>query len=181
MPAAPLATVVDTASALVLAQSGGGSQGGGGGLTLILMLVALVAVFYFLIIRPQQKRAKQHQELVRQIQPGDEIVTIGGLYADVVELAEDRVLVQAYDGTQMEFLRSAIARRVVEDAAVLTPTDVDEDIEDADADVDEPGDEVVDEVPEQVEVEDEVEVAVDGDTPADEGSAAAGKKDADEA
>ncbi len=78
----------------------------------LLPIVALLFIFYFLLIRPQQKRAKEHQRLVKAIGPGDEIVTIGGLFGVVVEVTDDRVMIEAYDGSQLEFLRSAISRKV---------------------------------------------------------------------
>lgn len=84
----------------------------------ILVLIATFVVFYFLLIRPQQKRSKQHQELLKAVEPGDEVVTIGGLYGDVVEIDDQSVLIEVYDGTQMRFMRSAISRKSEEEAPV---------------------------------------------------------------
>lgn len=84
-----------------------------GSLASILPLILLVAVFYFLLIRPQQKRQQQHKKLLESIEPGDEVVTIGGMFGDVVDLDDDRILLELYDGSQIEFLRSAVSRRVI--------------------------------------------------------------------
>ncbi len=83
------------------------------GIAGFLPFILLIGVFYFLLIRPQQKKAQKHKALLKEVEPGDEVVTIGGLFGDVVELDENRVLLELYDGTQAEFLRSAISRRVV--------------------------------------------------------------------
>lgn len=97
--------------AAVLAQEGD-KKAGGGILTLLLPLVLLGAVAYFLLIRPQQKQRQQHSELVSQLEPGDEVVTIGGIFGEIVEIDENRVTLEMYDGTQIEFLRTAISRKV---------------------------------------------------------------------
>lgn len=59
--------------------------------TMIIWLVVMVLVFYFLIIRPQKKREKQERELRNSIQPGDEIVTIGGFIGRVLSVKDDTV------------------------------------------------------------------------------------------
>ena len=55
---------------------------------------AIFAIFYFVLIRPQQKQKKQHDELIRQLKKGDEIVTAGGVVGEVVFIAQS-----AKDGT----------------------------------------------------------------------------------
>lgn len=89
-----------------------GDQQGGGILALLLPLVLLGGVAYFLLIRPQQKRAQQHQRLVSELEPGDQVITIGGMFGEIVEIDEDRVTLEMYDGTQIEFIRTAISRKV---------------------------------------------------------------------
>lgn len=92
-----------------------GDQQGGGILALLLPLVLLGGVAYFLLIRPQQKRAQQHQRLVTELEPGDQVITIGGMFGEIVEIDEDRVTLEMYDGTQIEFIRTAISRKVAPD------------------------------------------------------------------
>lgn len=58
---------------------------------MIIWLVVMVLVFYFLIIRPQKKREKEERALRNSIQPGDEIVTIGGFVGKVLSVKEDTV------------------------------------------------------------------------------------------
>ena len=73
------------------AQAAGG--GGGDALLQILPFVAIFAIMYFLIIRPQQKRIKQHQEMVSALARGDTVVTAGGMIGKVVKVGNDGELV----------------------------------------------------------------------------------------
>ena len=63
----------------------------GGGSTLLPFLfqvVAIFAIFYFVMIRPQQRQRKQHEERLKNLKRGDEVVTSGGIIGKVVHLAE---------------------------------------------------------------------------------------------
>ena len=74
----------------------GADQGGlGGTLMMVGYLVVIVGVLYFVMIRPQRKRTKKEKELRENIQVGDEIVTVGGIYGRVVSLKEDSVIVES--------------------------------------------------------------------------------------
>ena len=73
------------------AQSAGGLAEGGFGL---LPIVFVMVIFYFLLIRPQQKRAKQHKEMLSAIRRGDKIVTSGGLTGTIVKVVEDSETVE---------------------------------------------------------------------------------------
>jgi len=79
-------------------------------LTSVLWLVLVVGVFYFLAIRPPQKRKKEHEEFVAAIEPGDTIVTIGGLHGTIKRVDEATVTVQIAKGTIIVVDRGAIAR-----------------------------------------------------------------------
>lgn len=62
---------------------------GGGSFTPFLLQMALIfAIFYFLVMRPQQKQRKQHQQNLRDLKKGDEIVTAGGIVAEVIHIKE---------------------------------------------------------------------------------------------
>ena len=66
----------------------------GGSLFSLLPLVVIFVLFYFLLIRPQQKRAKQHKEMVAALKKGEEIVTNGGLLGKVTEVSDNFVTVE---------------------------------------------------------------------------------------
>ena len=87
------------------------AQGGGGGsFTPLLLIVLLFGVMYFMMIRPQQKRRREAAEMQAALSPGDEIVTIGGLHATVVDVASDVVTVEISPGVHVRFARPAIAK-----------------------------------------------------------------------
>lgn len=96
------------------------------GLVTLLPFVLIFVVMYFLMVRPQKRRAQEQQRLLSSLEPGDEVVTIGGVFGDIVEVEDGDVILELYDGTQVKFLRSAIARKVVAEDAVDAVDDVDE-------------------------------------------------------
>jgi len=85
--------------------------------TQLLLPIALIALLYFMMIRPQQKRAKDQQSMIANIKPGDEIITIGGIYATVVSVG-DRIRVAVADGSELELATMAIGRVLPVEASV---------------------------------------------------------------
>ncbi len=83
--------------------------GGGGGLEQIGFLVLMFAVLYFLMIRPQQKRAKQHEQMLGGLKKGDIVRTNGGIRGEVTALDERDVTIEIADRTRIKVLRSHIA------------------------------------------------------------------------
>ena len=65
-------------------------------------------IFYFLLIRPQNKRRKEHQELVSNLNKGDEIVTAGGIVGLVNKVEDDFIKVQVGDNVEMRIQKSAV-------------------------------------------------------------------------
>lgn len=94
------------------------SGGGAGGLVIFLPLILL---FYFFMIRPQRQRMKQHQEMVRQIQIGDEIETVAGIFGTVERMSDEHLWVQVAPGTTLKMSRGAVRRRIVPE--IPTPDD----------------------------------------------------------
>lgn len=73
-----------------------GSTGGMGGIVgLILWVAVMFAMMYFLIIRPQRKKTKEEKKMRENLQVGDEIVTIGGIYGRVFSLKEDTIVIES--------------------------------------------------------------------------------------
>jgi preprotein translocase subunit YajC len=68
----------------------------------LLPLVLIFAVFYFLLIRPQNKKQKEHRELVANLAVGDEVVTAGGVLGKVTEVNEQFLHVQVADGVVLK-------------------------------------------------------------------------------
>ena len=90
------------------AQSSGGLAEGGFGL---LPIIFVMVIFYFLLIRPQQKRAKQHKEMLAAIRRGDKIVTSGGLLGTVSKSVEgqETVEVEIAKDIKVSVMRTMIA------------------------------------------------------------------------
>jgi preprotein translocase subunit YajC len=81
-----------------------------GGLLTLLPFVAIFAIMYFLILRPQQQRAKQHQEMVKSVRRGDVVVTNGGLVGKVTKVVDDdQIEVEIAEGVRVRQLRGMLA------------------------------------------------------------------------
>jgi preprotein translocase subunit YajC len=93
-----------------------GAPGGLLGNPMVFMVLMMVAM-YFILIRPQRNKAKAQEQLQKSMQPGDEVVTIGGAHGVVTSVREKTVLVRMNEG-KIEFDRSAIAVRVPKDSPV---------------------------------------------------------------
>jgi len=78
----------------------------------ILYLVGLFALLYFLLIRPQQVRQKRHQEMIRNLQVNDRVITAGGIFGTIVKLKDNSVILRVADNVRIEVLRQSIAQVV---------------------------------------------------------------------
>ncbi len=82
------------------------------------MLIVLFVIFYFFIIRPQSKKQKDMKEMLNNIQKGDRVITIGGMYGTILGIKEkkdaktedDIIVLKVSDTSKIEMVRSAIAR-----------------------------------------------------------------------
>ncbi len=122
----------------------------------LILLLAMFVLLWVLLIRPQRQRQQKQQNLLSSVEPGDEVLTVGGLYGIVRDIdEEDDLIVEIAEGIQVR-----IARRAV--GGVVKPEDEDDEL---DEDVDE-----VDQTPEHedrvVDSEDSVSEAAPEDTPA---------------
>ncbi len=83
---------------------------GAGGLLSFAPLLIIFVLFYFLLIRPQQKRTKQHKEMVEGIAKGDEIVTSGGALGKVTDTGDNFITVEIADGVSIKVQRHMVAQ-----------------------------------------------------------------------
>ena len=88
------------------AQSGGAPQGGG--LLGLLPIVLIFVLFYFLLIRPQQKRQKQHKEMVASLKKGDEVVTVGGTLGKITDVGENFITLAVTDSVEVKVQKHAV-------------------------------------------------------------------------
>ena len=82
----------------------------GGMSSSIIMLVAMLAIFYFMLIRPENKRKKEAEQMRSSVKTGDKITTIGGIIGTVVNVKDDKIVVEtSADQVRIEFAKWAIS------------------------------------------------------------------------
>jgi preprotein translocase subunit YajC len=86
----------------------GTAPAAGGGLMSFIPLILIFVVFYFLLIRPQQKKAKEHQVFLGNLQKGDEVVTSGGIHGRITGLTDTIVTMEIADGVRIKVTRSSV-------------------------------------------------------------------------
>jgi preprotein translocase subunit YajC len=92
------------------AASGGSVAGGAGGFFVsIFPLLLIFVIFYFLLIRPQQRRVKQHQEMVGGVKPRDTAITSGGLIGKVTKVDENEVELEIAQGVRVRVVKSMLS------------------------------------------------------------------------
>jgi preprotein translocase subunit YajC len=94
--------------AYAMAGNAAAQQGGRPGYEGIIMLVIMFAIFYFLLIRPQQKRAKQHKQLIESLKIGDQVVTAGGIHGKVAAIQDTVVTLEIATGVKIKINRSSV-------------------------------------------------------------------------
>ena len=83
----------------------------------LFVLIAMFVFMYLLLIRPQRQQQRRHQELLANLKVGDEVITVGGVYGDVVGLEADRVQLEIAEDVEIEVAKRAIASVVPPDLA----------------------------------------------------------------
>ena len=99
------------------------AAGGPSALGQLLPFVLIFVVFYFLLIRPQQKRAKEHRQLVDNMKKGDQVVTSGGITGKVMKAVEgnDTVEVEIASGVTVNVIRAMVSEVRDKDGKPLLP------------------------------------------------------------
>ncbi len=100
----------DVAYAMGPTPGGGGAPGGS--LSVLFPLLLMFGVFYFLLIRPQQKKTRTHQEMLKSLKVGDRVVTTGGLYGTIVAGGDHSIKLEIADKVRVEVGRTYIAGKV---------------------------------------------------------------------
>jgi len=99
---------------LAYAMGGGGASGGGqgGAFGAFIPLILMFAIFYFLLIRPQQKKSKQHREMIASLKKGDRVVSTGGLHGVITGISDDVVTMEIAPKVRVKVSRGSIAGRL---------------------------------------------------------------------
>ncbi len=80
---------------------------------MMLLFVAFGALIFFLMVRPQQRRAREHRELLESLDVGDEVVTTSGLYGMITDFDGGTVFIEVSDGVELKISRETIANKIV--------------------------------------------------------------------
>ena len=89
--------------------AGGEGAAGGGGFGAFVPLILMFVIFYFLLIRPQQKKQKQHREMIGNLKKGDRVITTGGLYGRITGLTDTVVTLEISEKVRVKVARGNVA------------------------------------------------------------------------
>ena len=109
--------------AYAMGQAGGTAAQGGGGLlaTPLVPIILMLGVMWFFLIRPQQKKQKEHREMLANLKKGDRIITSGGLYGRITGLTEATLTLEIADKVRVKVSRGHVAG--LAQAASQTPAE----------------------------------------------------------
>lgn len=108
-----LALAVSPASAMAQELS----AAGGSPFASLMPLLLIFVVFYFLLIRPQQKRFKEHKNMLEALKKGDQVVTGGGLLGKVVKVEDDKVTLEIANGVEVSAIKATLQQVIVKPEA----------------------------------------------------------------
>lgn len=98
--------------AYAMGQGGEAAGQGAGGFTGFIPLILMFVIFYFLLIRPQQKKTKQHREMISALKKGDRIITSGGIHGRITGLDETTLTVEISDRVRVKVARGNVGVRI---------------------------------------------------------------------
>ncbi|MBI4411681.1 MAG: preprotein translocase subunit YajC [Deltaproteobacteria bacterium] len=99
---------ISTVYAQDQAPAGGTPPSQGGVFGMFLPLILIFIIFYFLIFRPQQKQQKLKQKMIAELKRGDDVVTNGGIYGKITDLADTFVMLQVANNVTIKLDRSQV-------------------------------------------------------------------------
>lgn len=85
-------------------------EGADGTMIFMIQMLAIFAIFYFLLIRPQRKEQKRHQEMIKAVKKGDDVVTAGGIIGTVVHAQDDRLTLKTGEDTRIVVERARVSK-----------------------------------------------------------------------
>ena len=81
-------------------------------LPVLVFMILMVLIFWSTVIRPQANASRRHQQLIKDIQPGDQVVTAGGMHGTVVAVAEDTFVLEIAPDVRVTFDRRAVIKKL---------------------------------------------------------------------
>jgi preprotein translocase subunit YajC len=97
-------------SFLLMAPPAGGEGGTGSMVPTLIMFGSIILIFYFLMIRPQQKRQKEHQNMLTSLKSGDKVITSSGIHGKIEQVNEKTFVLQV-DSIKITFEKSAVVTK----------------------------------------------------------------------
>ena len=85
---------------------------------IFLFFLVMLVFLYLLLVRPQRQQAKRHQEMLKGLSIGDEVITAGGIYGEVTEIDDERVQLEVDADVRIAVTRRAIANKVPPEESV---------------------------------------------------------------
>ncbi len=76
--------------------------------TFVVPMIFMVAIFYFLLIRPQQKKAKEHKQMLENLKRGDRVITAGGLIGEITAISDQTLTIEIADKVRVEVGRAYV-------------------------------------------------------------------------
>lgn len=107
--------------AYAMGAGGGAAQGGAGGFAGIVPLILMFVIFYFLLIRPQQKKTKEHREMIGNLKKGDRVVTAGGMHGRITGVSESTLTVEIAEKVRVKVNRASVSA-LAQPAPAVQPT-----------------------------------------------------------
>jgi preprotein translocase subunit YajC len=98
-----------TGIAYAMGQAGAPAGQGAGGFGGLVPIILMFVIFYFLLIRPQQKRNKEHKEMINTLKKGDRIITSGGIYGRITGIEDNVLQLEIADRVRIKVVRSNVA------------------------------------------------------------------------
>jgi preprotein translocase subunit YajC len=96
--------------AYAMGQGGAAAGQGAGGFTSFIPIILMFVIFYFLLIRPQQKKSKEHREMVSNLKKGSRIVTSGGLHGRITAVTDTILTVEIADKVRVKIARGNVSQ-----------------------------------------------------------------------
>ncbi|MDD5455074.1 MAG: preprotein translocase subunit YajC [Candidatus Ratteibacteria bacterium] len=89
-------------------------EGGLGGFSAFLPFIIILGIFYFLIVMPQHKKDQEHKKMLESLKRGDKIITNGGIYGRIVDIKENKFVIEIAKGVEIEILKGAVGNKAKE-------------------------------------------------------------------
>lgn len=103
-------------TAFAMGVSGAQEGGQAAGILSFLPLIILFIIFYFLLIRPQQKKAKEHKEMISNLKKGDRIITSGGIYGTIISIDDTTIGLEIAEKVKIKISKGNVAILINKDS-----------------------------------------------------------------